>query len=162
MKTVRFLLAAVAAAVVAGALTSCMELLEGSNNQQSNSGPKLGWETSCAEAGWASIPISDRVDYNVLYDDVVSLVSRKYEIEMLSKESGYIRTKWTNRTVTTTGQIQVTEDYRSKITIKLSPQRSKIEVNSEAEKMINGSWILGCDTRVLETIKQDLRGLSGY
>jgi len=158
MKTARFLLVAVVAAVVAGTFTSCAALLEGG----SGGGAKLGWETSCAEAGWASIPISDRVDYNVLYDDVVSLISRKYEIEMLSKESGYIRTKYTNRTVTTTGETQITDAYRTKVTVKLSPQRSKIEINSEAEKLINGNWVVGCDTKLLETMKQDLRGLSGY
>jgi len=159
MKAARFLLAAVVAAVTAGTFTSCMALLEGGSG---GGGAKLGWETSCSEAGWASIPISDRVDYNMLYDDVVSLISKKYEIEMLSKESGYIRTKWTNRTVTATGVVQVTDYYRTKVTIKLSPQRSKIEVNSEAERLINGNWVIGCDTKLLETMKQDLRGLSGY
>jgi hypothetical protein len=124
-------------------------------------GPKLGWTPlpSCQDGGWSSVPISDKVDYNLLYDDIVSRISRSYEIDMISKETGYIRTKWNNRNVTNG---QVTNSYRTKVTMKLSPQRSKIEVNAEAEKLEDEGWVQGCDTQLLENLKQDLRGLSGY
>jgi hypothetical protein len=138
------------AAVAGIAFSSCVPMMT------------TGWSSTCQDAGWASVPISEKVDYNVLYDDVVSLVSRKYEIEMLSKESGYIRTKWNNRYVSEAGQMQIMDAYRTRVSIKLSPQKSKIEVNSEAEKLISGNWAVGCDTRVLETMKKDLLGLSGY
>jgi hypothetical protein len=118
-----------------------------------------GWSTSCTDGGWASIPISDKVEYNLLYEDVVSIVVRRFEIEMLTKESGYIRTKWDNRFATDGVS---SNSYRTRITIKLSEQRKKIEVKSEAERLEVDNWVQGCDTRVLETMKQDLQGLSGY
>jgi len=118
-----------------------------------------GWSTNCSDGGWASVPISGRIEYDLLYEDVVSLVSKRFEIEMLTKESGYIRTKWDYRFAT---DGEVSNTYRTRITIKLSPQRNRIEVKSEAEKLRGKSWIQGCDTRLLETMKQDLQGISGY
>jgi hypothetical protein len=53
-----------------------------------------GWSTNCSDGGWATIPFSDRVDYGLLWEDITSLVSKRFEMEMVTKESGYIRTKW--------------------------------------------------------------------
>jgi len=120
-----------------------------------------GWTTkNCSDVGWATIPFSDRVDYGLLWEDVTSIISRKFEMEMVTKESGYIRTKW-NYDFATDGKR--VEDYRTRVTLKINERRKNIEVNSEAEKFkANDDWFRGCDTRVLETMKQDLKGISGY
>jgi uncharacterized lipoprotein len=111
------------------------------------------------DAGTATIPISERVDNNLLWDDVVSLVYKRFEIEVIQKESGYIRTAW-NKSIATDGVSS--ESYRARVTLRIASARRIIEVKSEAEKMIDGNWVSGCDTKVLETMKQDLRGFSGY
>jgi len=127
----------------------------------SGGGNKSGWTTTnCVDAGTATIPISEKVDNNLLWDDVVSLVYKRFEIEVIQKESGYIRTAWNKSTTTDGGGSS--ESYRTRVTLRLASARKIIEVKSEAEKMKNGNWESGCDTKVLETMKQDLRGFSGY
>jgi hypothetical protein len=118
-----------------------------------------GWSTNCSDGGWATIPFSDRVDYGLLWEDVTSLVSKRFEIEMVTKESGYVRTKWDYRFAT---DGKTVENYRTRVTLKINERRKNIEVRSEAEKLESGSWFQGCDTRVLETMKQDLKGVSDY
>ena len=118
-----------------------------------------GWSTKCSDGGWATIPFSDRVDYGLLWEDATSIISRRFEIEMVTKESGYIRTKWDNRFAT---DGKTVEGYRTRVTLKINERRKNIEVRSEAEKLEDSDWIQGCDTRVLETMKQDLKGISGY
>jgi SAM-dependent methyltransferase len=51
--------------------------------------PKLGYTTDCVDAGTATIPISERVDNNLLWDDVVSLLYRRFEIEGGKNEQHY-------------------------------------------------------------------------
>jgi len=118
-----------------------------------------GWSTNCSEGGWTTIPFSERVDYSLLWEDVTSLVSKRFEIEMVTKESGYIRTKWDYRFAT---DGRTSQSYRTRVTLKINEKRKNIEVRSEAEKLKGSSWIQGCDTRVLETMKQDLKGISDY
>jgi len=118
-----------------------------------------GWTTNCSDLGWATIPFSERVDVGLLWEDVTSLVSKRFQLEMATKESGYIRTKW-SYTIATDGVTR--QDYRARVTLKINEKRKNIEINSQAEKLEGGFWLQGCDTRVLETMKQDLHGISGY
>ena len=118
-----------------------------------------GWSTNCSDGGWATIPFSKRVDTGLLWEDVTSLVAKRFEIEMVTKESGYIRTKWDYRFAT---DGKNAEDYRTRVTLKVNERRQNIEVRSEAEMLEGNYWIHGCDTRVLETMKQDLKGISDY
>jgi uncharacterized lipoprotein len=118
-----------------------------------------GWSTNCSDGGWATIPFSERVDYGLLWEDATSLIAKRFEIEMVTRESGYIRTKWDYRFAT---DGQTVTNYRTRVTLKISEKRRNIEVKSEAEKLDDKYWIQGCDTRVLETMKQDLQGISGY
>jgi len=118
-----------------------------------------GWSANCPDGGWATIPFSERVDYNLLWEDATSIITKRFEIEIATKESGYIRTKWDYRFAT---DGKTVENYRTKITLKINERRKSIEVRSEAEKLQVDSWIQGCDTKVLETMKQDLKGVSDY
>jgi hypothetical protein len=127
----------------------------------------IGLATSCGvssfikgEGGWASVLISDRVSYALAWEDVTSILTQKFEIDMISKESGYIRTKWkTNWVAVPGGRPQ--KDYRVRVTIKMSETRKKIEVNAEAEKKNGDFWIQGYDSQLLETMKKDIAGIVG-
>ena len=118
-----------------------------------------GWiQGSNNSAGWVTVPISERITYGLAWEDVSSLISRQFEIEMISKETGYIRTQWQNNWVSNG---EVVKDYRVRVTIKMSELRKKVEINSEAEKYINGVWVRGTDTELLQTLKRDIAGLVG-
>jgi hypothetical protein len=128
--------------------TSC-----GSSNRVS------GWVTG--EGGWASVLISDKISYDLAFDEVTSIISRKFEIDMITKDAGYVRTKWKTNWVAVNGE-KPRKDYRVRITVKMSDVRKKVDINAEAEKLIDGFWVTGYDTQLLETMRKDIAGVVGF
>ncbi len=112
------------------------------------------------EAGKTSVQIADRITYEAAFDDVVSVLFRDFEIEMINKEAGYIRTTWKTTWTAKPGQ-KPQKDYRVRVVINMSPTRKRIDILSEAEKLKGGYWIKGNDTRLLETIRKDIAGNVG-
>jgi len=108
------------------------------------------------EPTWASIELRNDLSYERAWTTVVDALVKRFDLEVLSKEDGYIRTGWL---YTWTGKL--TENYRVRVTAKFSPDRSKVEVKSEAEYGGPGRWISGYDTRLLETLKTDIMGSIG-
>lgn len=110
--------------------------------------------------GWAQININKDTDYDLAFDDVVSVLSRNFEIEVLSPETGYVRTKW-NTTWLNKEDGTYQKNYRVRCTIKMSKQRMRIDINTEAEWYDGKVWIIGYDTQALATLKQDITGVVG-
>jgi hypothetical protein len=108
------------------------------------------------EPGWESVEIAEGVEYDKAWASVVDLLVKKFDIEVLSKENGYVRTAWL---YTWTGEMR--KDYRVRATIKFSQDRSKIEVKSEANYYTGKDWMIGSDTSLLETLKADIMGTIG-
>jgi len=113
------------------------------------------------EGGRSTVQISDRISYNLAFDEVISILTRKFELEMISKEAGYLKTKWVT---TWTGKwgARPQKDYRVRITIRMSEERKRIEIHAEAEKLKGKYWVSGYDTRLLEDIRKDISGVVGY
>jgi len=103
------------------------------------------------EPGWESVEIAEGVEYDKAWASIVDLLVKKFDIEVLSKENGYVRTAWL---YTWTGEMR--KDYRVRATIKFSQDRSKIEIKSEANYHTGKNWIIGSDTALLETLKADI------
>ena len=103
------------------------------------------------EPGWESVEIAEGVEYDKAWASVVDLLVKRFDIDVLSKENGYIRTAWL---YTWTGELR--KDYRVRATIKFSQDRSKIEVKSEANYYTGKDWMIGSDTTLLETLKADI------
>lgn len=110
--------------------------------------------------GWAQLKIAKETDYDLAFDDVVSVLSRNFEIEVLSPETGYIRTKW-NTTWRRDSEGNYSKDYRVRVTIKMSKKRMRVDINTEAEYRRGNVWIIGNDTQLLETLKSDISGVIG-
>jgi len=108
------------------------------------------------EPSWASVEVQEDLDYEKAWASVVDLLVKKFDLEVLSKENGYIRTAWL---YTWTGILR--EDYRVRVTAKFSQDRSKVEIKSEANYKTRDGWIIGSDTALLRTLKQDIMGLIG-
>jgi len=109
------------------------------------------------EPVWASVEIREGIDYEHAWASVIDLVARKFDLEVISKEGGYVRSSWM---YTWTGEFR--EDYRVRIIVKFSPDRSKVEVKSEANYRSGaGFWVIGSDTVVLQTLKTDIMGTIG-
>lgn len=116
--------------------------------------PKTFVETM--EPTWASIEVRTDVSYDQAWEAVIDALVKRFDIEIMSRQDGYIRTTWL---YTWTGKVQ--ENYRVRVTAKFSPDHKKVEVKSEAEYGGSGLWVMGYDTRLLETIKTDIMGTIG-
>ena len=108
------------------------------------------------EPTWASVELRTDLPYEKAWASVVDSLVKRFDVEVMSREDGYVRTGWL---YSWTGQVQ--ENYRVRVTAKFSPDRSKLEVKSEAEFGGPGRWVVGYDTRLLETLKMDIMGNIG-
>lgn len=120
--------------------------------------------TSCAPTGfvravdggsWSSIMIREDLTYDQAFNEVMDVVAKRFEMDMISKDGGYGRTNWIY-TWNTRGTY--TRKYRTRVIFKFSNDRKKVDIKTEAEYGGEPRWIRGFDTRLLSTIKQDISG----
>jgi len=107
---------------------------------------------------WASIELRDGLSKEQAWEDVLDVLSKKFELEMISKEGGYIRTAWV---YTWWKAGELTENYRVRSIVKFSSREAKVEVKTEANFLDGDLWYVGTDTRLLQTIKTDIMGVVG-
>ena len=116
-------------------------------------------------SGWKTIELNDatKADYNVAWKKTVDTIAKTYDIEMMDKESGYLRTGWTygisggayNR-------------YRGRLTIKYPEvdvkNLEKIEIKTEAQWLVDiytGTWQPGWDSMFQRDAYNALSGRLG-
>jgi len=108
------------------------------------------------EPAWVSVEVRSDLKYDQAWESVVDTLVKRFDIEIMSRQDGYVRTTWL---YTWTGKLK--ENYRVRVTGKFSPDHTKIEMKSEAEYGGPGQWVIGYDTRLLETLKTDIMGTIG-
>jgi len=111
-----------------------------------------------SEPTWASIEIKSGITSENAWQQVVDVLAKKFELEMISKEGGYVRTAWI---YTWWKQGEITSEYRVRVIVKFSANWEKVDVKTEANYLRKGVWELGYDTRLLETVKTDIMGVVG-
>ena len=122
--------------------------------------PKTFIRTS--SPGWNMIQIRDEVSYDEAWKSVVDLIAKKFGIEFLSKEDGYIRTEWL---YSWAGKL--TQDYKVRSLIKFNPDKRIVEVKSEAQFYdggyfgIGAGWVMGTDELLSTTLRSDIMGRVG-
>lgn len=110
------------------------------------------------EPSWAGIELKAGLSYEDAWPQVVDVLARKFELEMISKEGGYLRTSW----IYTWWTGYVTANYRVRAVVKFSPDRKKVDIKTEANYLTRGrQWVVGTDTRLLKTVKMDIMGVVG-
>ncbi len=87
---------------------------------------------------------------------VVDVLSEKYDLEVLDKTSGYIRSSWKHSD-------DGNNKYRSRVILKMQGSPWDIaKLKTEAQWKDSGeSWIIGYDTAILEDIYKDVQGRVG-
>lgn len=118
---------------------------------------KKTWKKGQAE--WAKIQLNDHLTYDQAFGMALELVTDKYEVEMISKDGGYIRSAWNFLTDKKGKKIK---DQRCRITIKFNHDKTQIQVKTETQKLQKDEWIDGEDVIISTQIKEDLRGVVGY
>ena len=109
--------------------------------------------------GWNAIEIRKDLSYDNAWNSVVDLISKEFDIEIISKEDGYLRTGWL---YTWTGKLS--ESYKVRAVVKFSVDRKQVEVKSEAHHYATGflgvgeGWVMGTDERLMTTLRTDIMG----
>lgn len=107
---------------------------------------------------WSSIFIREDLTYDKAFNEVLDVCAKRFEMDMISKEGGYGRTNWIY-TWNTKGKYD--QKYRTRVVFKFSADRSKVDIKTEAEFGGDPKWKKGFDTRLLQTMKQDISGVVG-
>ena len=115
---------------------------------------------SADAGGWSTILIRDGLSYDKAFDEMLDVVAKRYEMDMISKEGGYGRSKWIYTNITTNGVTE--ENYKTRIIFKFSADKTKVDIKTEAQwKSSDNGWLIGYDTELLQTLKQDVEGSIG-
>lgn len=99
-------------------------------------------------AGWNTIQMREKISKDQAWNTFVSVISENYDIEVMEKESGYLRTNWVVEGTTANRIIGKIE----------SNNTLRVKVESRYFDKVTGEWVTGYSTTVTETVKQDLSG----
>lgn len=110
------------------------------------------------DPGWHAVEIGVDISSDTAWKSVVDLMAKQFDLEVLSKENGYLRTAWSN---TWTGELN--EDYRVRALVKFNYDGRIIEFKAEAQSYGGGflgmgkDWRLGTDERLVSLLKKELK-----
>ena len=94
-----------------------------------------------------------------MWTTTVDAMARSFDLEVMDKPSGYIRTTW-KFTFINSGE--VIDRYRARIVVKFQgTDWTTLEVKSEANWLSERGWEVGYDSRLLEDVFGDLQGRIG-
>jgi hypothetical protein len=101
---------------------------------------------------WEVVEIKSSVKYDDAWQRVIYIVTKKFELEMISKEDGYVRSAY--------GPSYFSEDitndkYQVRIVAKFTPDRRKVEYKIESRIWDGKIWLNGSDVRVAANMKKD-------
>ena len=124
-----------------------------------NKPPKTFMRTYDEPGIWKSIEVREGLSKDELWRTVVDAISQQFDLEVLEKESGYLRTSW--KYTFLVGK-QISEKYRTRIIIKFVGEEWKtVQIKSESNWLEKEGWILGYDTMLLEDVFGDIQGRIG-
>lgn len=110
------------------------------------------------EPGWKSIELRKDLEYDKAWRTAVDTVGAKCDIEVLESAGGYLRTGWL---YTWIQRGQVSQNYKTRITIKFSAGRDICQVKVDAQYLTDMGWITGYDSALLQEVYTDLQGKLG-
>jgi len=101
---------------------------------------------------WEVLAIKPSMRYDEAWQRAMYIITKKFELEMMSKEDGYIRSAY--------GPSYFSEDiqkdyYQVRITVKFSPNRQKLEFKIESRVYKKDMWRNGSDTRIAANMKKE-------
>lgn len=101
---------------------------------------------------WEIVTIKPSINYNDAWERVIYIITKKFELEMISKEDGYVRSAF--------GASYFTEDmqndkYQVRIVVKFTPDHKKLEFKIESRIWDGKIWQNGSDVRVAANMRKD-------
>jgi hypothetical protein len=93
--------------------------------------PKTFMKTYDEPGIWKVVDVRQGLEKDVLWRMLVDTLSQQYDLEVLEKDSGYLRTSWKHTLVSRFGN--VSDRYRSRIVVKLlGTAWGKVQIKCES------------------------------
>ena len=122
--------------------------------------PKTFRKTYDEPGIWKVVDVRQGLEKDVVWRMLVDTLSQKYDLEVLEKNSGYLRTSWKYTQVSRFGT--VSDRYRSRIVVKLlGTDWGKVQIKCESNWLSDRGWLMGYDSRLLEDVFGDIQGKVG-
>lgn len=107
---------------------------------------------------WESLDINPSIKYEDAWQRVIYIITKKFELEMISKEDGYVRSSY--------GQSYFTEDlqndkYQIRIVAKFTPDKKSLDYKIESRLWDGKIWKNGSDVRVAANMQKDFENSLG-
>ena len=101
---------------------------------------------------WEVVDIKPGIKYNDAWERVIYIITKKFELEMISKEDGYVRSAY--------GASYFNEDmqkdnYQVRIVAKFTPDKKKVEFKIESRIWDGKIYQNGSDVRVAANMRKD-------
>lgn len=106
------------------------------------------------DARWDSAIIRTGMTYDEAWQKVIYVIARRFDIEMVLKEEGYVRTAWS---FSKDKNGKVLENNRDRAIVKFSADKKKVEFKVEHQFFDQEFWVAGADTSVSIPV---LKGIS--
>lgn len=109
---------------------------------------------------WKVLEIREGMTNEQVWAIFVDTLSQKYDLEVIQKDGGYIRTAWK---YTYLDGDKVSDRYRTRFVVKLSgsPSWDKAQLKCESNWLEDEGWISGYDSQLLEEMYGDIQGKIG-
>lgn len=101
---------------------------------------------------WESMDLKPTVKYDDAWQRVIYIITKKFELEMISKEDGYVRSAYSQSYFSEDLQ---NERYQIRIVAKFTPDRKKFEFKIESRVWDGKIWHNGSDVRVAANMRKD-------
>src|SRR6266498_4920373 len=118
--------------------------------------PKTFIETHDEGGVWKNVEVRDGLEKEELWRKVVDALTHDFDVEVLDKDSGYLRSAWKYSYVSSTKRY---DQYRNRITVKFIGDdwkvvQLKVEANWFSKSA--GDWVLGYDSQLLRDVYTEL------
>jgi hypothetical protein len=122
--------------------------------------PPASFVKTFDEAGtWKTVEVREGMDKSEMWRLIVDTLTQKYDLEVVQKDSGYIRTSWKYTYVVSE---TIVENYRSRIVVKvLGEDWKSLQVKCESNWLSKRGWEIGYDIRLLQDAFSDIQGRVG-
>jgi hypothetical protein len=142
-----------------GLLAICM-ITVGCSHKGGVPKPESFIVTHDATGDWRIIEIRNDLigKKDTIWSVLVDTVSTKYDLETLSKETGYLRSSWKHTYIYNE---QIISNYRSRIVVKIDDVKPELKIKVESNWLSDRGWLQGYDTILLKDIYSDIQGKVG-
>ena len=110
------------------------------------------------DVGWKTIEFRPDLDKDQAWQRIADTIAKNYDMEVIDRDSGYIRTGWM---YTLSGK--VTDNYRTRVITNIPLENDRVEMKTDAHWFNPWSeqWVVGYDTALLNQVYTDLQGRVG-